>query len=315
MTAFARRPPARPRQASGLPFLGHRWPQGVGVIATRRYCRFRPPWRMSAYCTAGRAGHRRVAADGPQLRPAVRTTPGRRRPAHGAARPGAAGPVTRLPSGSGLVGEQVSGGGRARPGGGRAAPRAVGPGQRPRLLRPRRPAPTYHSRPCHHRQAPGLRAGRPPPRAASSAPPHGLHRARGKTTRAVERSHVPVNDRQRPMRGLQSVPSGQRRLEGIEARQAVRRGDVRASRVALLGLHLRLRWRAPPVSSPNQQASAGWPANCAAPSSHPTRLAALPGGLDQAPTAHADVTLAQVPHLPTPTGRTLSNEKASVETG
>jgi transposase, IS6 family len=58
----------------------------------------------------------------------------------------------------------------------------------------------------------------------------GLHRARGETTKAVERSHVPIKDRLRPMRGLQSIASGQRLLEGIEALQAIRRGELRAAR-------------------------------------------------------------------------------------
>ena len=56
----------------------------------------------------------------------------------------------------------------------------------------------------------------------------GLHRARGETTKPIERSHVPIKDRLRPMRGVQSVATGQRLLEAIEAVQAVRRGDVQA---------------------------------------------------------------------------------------
>jgi transposase-like protein len=36
----------------------------------------------------------------------------------------------------------------------------------------------------------------------------GLHRARGDTTKPVERSHVPVKDRLRPMRGPQAVATG-----------------------------------------------------------------------------------------------------------
>jgi predicted Zn finger-like uncharacterized protein len=55
----------------------------------------------------------------------------------------------------------------------------------------------------------------------------GLHRARGhQTTQPVERSHVPVKDRLRPMRGLQSVATGQRVLEGMAVVQAIQRGDV-----------------------------------------------------------------------------------------
>jgi transposase, IS6 family len=58
----------------------------------------------------------------------------------------------------------------------------------------------------------------------------GLHRARGETTQPIERSHALVKDRVRPMRGLQSVRTGQRVLEGIEVARAIRRGDVRAGR-------------------------------------------------------------------------------------
>jgi transposase, IS6 family len=57
----------------------------------------------------------------------------------------------------------------------------------------------------------------------------GLHRARGETTKAVERSHVPVKDRLRAMRGLQSIATGQRLLEGIELAHAIRHGHLRAS--------------------------------------------------------------------------------------
>ena len=55
----------------------------------------------------------------------------------------------------------------------------------------------------------------------------GLHRMRALTTKPVERSHVPIKDRVRPMRSLNSVTTGQRLLEGIELAQAVQRGDVR----------------------------------------------------------------------------------------
>ena len=59
----------------------------------------------------------------------------------------------------------------------------------------------------------------------------GLHRARGETTKAIERSHVPIKDRLRPMRGLHSIATGQQLLEGIELVQAIRRGHVLASTV------------------------------------------------------------------------------------
>ena len=52
----------------------------------------------------------------------------------------------------------------------------------------------------------------------------GLHRARGETTKAVERSHVPTRDRLRNSRGLKRIDTGQRFLEGFEAVRHVRRG-------------------------------------------------------------------------------------------
>ena len=55
----------------------------------------------------------------------------------------------------------------------------------------------------------------------------GLHRAPGHpTTQPIERSHVPVKDRVRPMRGLQSIATGQQLAEGMTVAQAIRRGDV-----------------------------------------------------------------------------------------
>ena len=57
----------------------------------------------------------------------------------------------------------------------------------------------------------------------------GLHRASGQTTKAIERSHLPIKDRLRPMRGLHSIATGQRLLEGIEITQAIRRGELRAT--------------------------------------------------------------------------------------
>jgi len=54
----------------------------------------------------------------------------------------------------------------------------------------------------------------------------GLHRARGETTKAVERSHVPMRDRLRNSRGLKRTETGQRFLEGFEAVRHLRRGGV-----------------------------------------------------------------------------------------
>src|ERR687883_2059227 len=52
----------------------------------------------------------------------------------------------------------------------------------------------------------------------------GLHRARGETTKAIERSHVPTRDRLRNSRGLKRTATGQRFLEGFEAVRHLRRG-------------------------------------------------------------------------------------------
>ncbi len=57
----------------------------------------------------------------------------------------------------------------------------------------------------------------------------GLHRANGPDTKPIERSHVPTKDRLRPMRGLQSIRTGQRVIEGIELARAVQRGHVTPS--------------------------------------------------------------------------------------
>jgi putative transposase len=54
----------------------------------------------------------------------------------------------------------------------------------------------------------------------------GLHRARGGTTKAVERSHVPTRDRLRNSRGLKRTATGQRLLEGFEAVRHLRRGGM-----------------------------------------------------------------------------------------
>ncbi len=56
----------------------------------------------------------------------------------------------------------------------------------------------------------------------------GLHRASGPDTKPTERSHVPTKDRLRPMRGLQSIRTGQRVAEGVERARTVRRGHVTA---------------------------------------------------------------------------------------
>ena len=54
----------------------------------------------------------------------------------------------------------------------------------------------------------------------------GLHRARGETTKPIERSHVFVRDRLRASRGVKSLATGQRFFEGFEALHALRRGHA-----------------------------------------------------------------------------------------
>jgi len=55
----------------------------------------------------------------------------------------------------------------------------------------------------------------------------GLHRADGVTTKPIERSHVPTRDRLRSSRGLKTVRTGQRFLEGFECLHALRSGHIR----------------------------------------------------------------------------------------
>ena len=55
----------------------------------------------------------------------------------------------------------------------------------------------------------------------------GLHRATGETTKPIERSHVPTRDRLRAARGLKTLRTGQRFLEGFECLRALRGGHVR----------------------------------------------------------------------------------------
>jgi hypothetical protein len=55
----------------------------------------------------------------------------------------------------------------------------------------------------------------------------GLHRATGETTKPIERSHVPTRDRLRASRGLKTLRTGQRFLEGFECLRALRGGHIR----------------------------------------------------------------------------------------
>ncbi len=72
----------------------------------------------------------------------------------------------------------------------------------------------------------------------------GLQRLRGPDTQAIERSHVPTKDRLHPMRGLPSIRTGQRAIEGVELARATLRGHVAAPEAVLgdgAGPHARAR--------------------------------------------------------------------------
>jgi putative transposase len=60
----------------------------------------------------------------------------------------------------------------------------------------------------------------------------GLHRARGETTKPIERSHVATRDRLRSSRGLKTLATGQRFFEGFEALHALYRGHVHLEHLA-----------------------------------------------------------------------------------
>ena len=59
----------------------------------------------------------------------------------------------------------------------------------------------------------------------------GLHRARGETTKPIERSHIATRDRLRASRGLKTLDTGQRFFEGLEAPHALARGQVPLDRL------------------------------------------------------------------------------------
>jgi len=59
----------------------------------------------------------------------------------------------------------------------------------------------------------------------------GLHRASGVTTKPIERSHVPTRDRLRSSRGLKTLRTGQRFLEGFECLRTLLAGHIRMTEV------------------------------------------------------------------------------------
>ena len=60
----------------------------------------------------------------------------------------------------------------------------------------------------------------------------GLHRARGETTKPIERSHVFTRDRLRASRGVKTLATGQRFFESFEALHALRRGHIHLTELA-----------------------------------------------------------------------------------
>jgi transposase-like protein len=54
----------------------------------------------------------------------------------------------------------------------------------------------------------------------------GLYRRRGETTKIIERSHVAIRDRLRSSRGLKTVTTGQRFLEGFDVMHTLRHDQV-----------------------------------------------------------------------------------------
>ncbi len=216
------------RDRGGTPFAGHRWPQEVIVTAVRWYCRFRVSLADVRDLVAERSIDvpprtilRWVQKVGPLLAATVRhaARPVGRRWYCDETSVRVAGRWASLYRAVDNYGQVVDVLLRER--------RDLVSARTffARAIRRRRVTPDYVVTDKHQAYVRAVR--RHARRAAHTRP--GLHRARGETTKPVERSHVPIKDRLRPMRGLQSVTTGQRLLEGIEAVQAIRRGDLWAS--------------------------------------------------------------------------------------
>ncbi len=95
----------------------------------------------------------------------------------------------------------------------------------------------------------------------------GLHRARGVTTKPVERSHIPTRDRLRNSRGLKTTATAQRFLEGFEAVYALRHGT----------------WAGCAPAAPLMSACARWqPESCGSVDPSADRAEARRGGGDAA---------------------------------
>jgi hypothetical protein len=99
----------------------------------------------------------------------------------------------------------------------------------------------------------------------------GLRRARGETTKGIERSHIPTRDRLRSSRGLKTTATGQRFFDGFEALQAHTRGHVPLEALAPgyspAGATLHERVRAAGTSGPQGR----WRDRLRAPAARPPR--------------------------------------------
>ena len=76
----------------------------------------------------------------------------------------------------------------------------------------------------------------------------------GETTKPIERSHVPTRDHLRASRGLKTLPTGQRFLEGFERLRALRGWHVHLADPSAVGVYCRA-WRSLTVAQPNPLAA------------------------------------------------------------
>jgi hypothetical protein len=133
------------------------------------------------------------------------------------------------------VGILVSGCRRRGPGDRYLAADSARLGQRRSLLHPSHRATANGPHGSGHRQAPSLCRGctkaceRGDARPDRVAPSQRADDQSDQAFASIERSHLPIKERLRPMRGLHSIATGQRLLEGIEITQAIGRGELRAT--------------------------------------------------------------------------------------
>lgn len=225
---------------TGTPFAGHRWPQAVIVMAVRWYCRF----RLSAADVRDLLAERgidvsaRTVLHRMQKFAPLLARAGRR----AATRPGArwwcdetyvrvGGKWAYLYRAIDEADQVVDIVLRTR--------RDLESARAFFILATcrRRPTPDEASTDKHPAYAQAIRDEVP----GATHTQSGLHRKSGPDTKPIARSHVPTKDRLRPMRGLQSIRTGQRAIEGVVLARAVQRGHI-----AMPGT--------PPVANPHARA-------------------------------------------------------------